>query len=381
MTGFLQTIALDIVSAILLMWVFLYANRMLDKGDRLNRQFLRTSVLIILQVFLEVITIAADGKPGGWVYLLQALVNLILFITAPLLSCCFYIFVIYWVKPEKPLKLLKKQWLWIPLVVNTVLCFATLFNGLYFRITSENRYERGSLFVIPALITYFYLLMSVLLVIRYRRNVRRKHFFPLILFCSCPAIAGIVQIRNYGISIMWSVCACSFIMVFIYIQQRMMQLDPLTGAWTKGSFDNYLEEIAAGGEKGRRFGAIFIDLDNFKHINDTYGHIEGDAALRHAAAIIKKSIRKSDIVARFGGDEFVIIVHNTNKKEMGKILARLSEGFARFNATRTVPYPLKYSAGYGLYNPSKSDIWQFMNYVDHMMYQNKNQKRSHTVTD
>jgi diguanylate cyclase (GGDEF)-like protein len=223
--------------------------------------------------------------------------------------------------------------------------------------------------------------MAVLFIIRYRRSVRRKHFFPLLLFGVCPAIAGIIEIFNSGLYIMWSASACSFLMVFIYIQQRMMQLDPLTGAWTKGSFDNYLEEIAAGGEKSGRFGAIFIDLDNFKHINDTYGHLEGDTALRTAVSIIKSSIRRSDIVARFGGDEFVIIVHNTNQREMEKILIRLSEGFFRFNSGRKGLYPLSYSVGYGVYNPKKGDVWQFMNHVDHMMYQNKNQKRSRTVTD
>jgi diguanylate cyclase (GGDEF)-like protein len=381
MTGFLQMIALDVASAILLMWVFLYANRMLDKNDRLNFQFLITSLLIILQVVLEIVTITANGKPEGWVYPLQVAANLLSFINGPLLSCCFYIFVLYWVTPEKSVNLRKKRWLWIPILLNTVLCFVTLFRGCYFHISEANCCVQGPLYIIPELITYFYLLMSVLVVIRYRKIVRRKQFFPLILFGACPVIAGVVQLLNNGLSILWSACACSFIMVFIYMQQRMMQLDPLTGAWTKGSFDNYLEEIAAGGEKGERFGAIFIDLDNFKHINDTYGHMEGDAALRNAVAIIKKSIRKSDIVARFGGDEFVIIVHNTNQREMEKILARLSEGFARFNAGRVGLYPLRYSAGYGVYNPRKSDVWQFMNHVDHMMYQNKNQKHSRTATN
>lgn len=381
MTGFIQMIALDIVSAVLLTCVSLYANRMLDKSDRLNRQFLSTSLLIILQVVLEIVTVTADGRPGGGVYLLQAAVNLLLFINGPLLSYSFYIFVIYWVTPEKSVNLRKKRWPWIPILSNTVLCFITLSNGLFFRITETNRYERGPLFMIPALITYFYLVMAALFIILYRNSVRRKLFFPLLLFGACPAIAGMVQILNNGLCIMWSASACSFIMVFIYMQQRMMQLDPLTGAWTKGSFDNYLEEIAAGGGKGRRFGAIFIDLDNFKHINDTYGHMEGDAALRNAVTIIKKSIRRSDIVARFGGDEFVIIVHNTNQREMEKILARLSEGFARFNSGRTGLYPLRYSAGYGVFNPRKNDVWQFMNNVDHMMYQNKNQKRSRTATN
>ncbi|MEI8282345.1 MAG: GGDEF domain-containing protein, partial [Armatimonadota bacterium] len=77
-------------------------------------------------------------------------------------------------------------------------------------------------------------------------------------------------------------------------------------------------------------GALFIDLDNFKTINDTLGHEMGDVLLVEVAKRIQRTIRPSDIAARLGGDEFVVILENTHDLDAGEAIARrLSEQFAR----------------------------------------------------
>ncbi len=381
MISLLQRIDLNLVSMILLICVHCFANRLLDKNDKLNRQFLDISLIIIFQLALESVTCILNRRPYQWLIPAAVITNDILFIVGPLLAYCYYCFVYNWVFPGRLAKTSKNLLLLLPLMVNAVFCLITPFTGQIFRVTQDNVYQRGPLVFIPVAVTYFYLLVSFCFIVRHKNSIRKPHFLPLLLFGVFPAIGGAIQMMFYGIILMWSIAALCFVMIFFYIQQRMMQLDPLTGAWTKGSFDIYLEELASRGEKGDRFGAIFIDLDNFKQINDTYGHMEGDAALRNAVLLIKKSIRKSDIVARFGGDEFVITVHNTNRKETEEVLARLAKNFSEFNFAGKSPYPLEYSVGYGVYDPKEGDVWQFINYVDHMMYQNKNRRRHPAARD
>ncbi|MFA5060523.1 MAG: GGDEF domain-containing protein [Candidatus Omnitrophota bacterium] len=101
--------------------------------------------------------------------------------------------------------------------------------------------------------------------------------------------------------------------------------DPLTGFHTKDGLFEYLNsKIVSVYEKAGRLSVIILDIDKFKHINDTYGHPVGDDALRHFSAIINKALRGQHFVARYGGDEFVIVMpDNAECKESLEIAARI----------------------------------------------------------
>lgn len=98
--------------------------------------------------------------------------------------------------------------------------------------------------------------------------------------------------------------------------------DPLTGLFNRRKLDIELDELSQRQTQSRnRFSIIHLDLDRFKQINDTLGHAAGDAMLIHAAKILKQYVHKDDLVARIGGDEFVIVVQNNCERETLKSLA------------------------------------------------------------
>lgn len=117
----------------------------------------------------------------------------------------------------------------------------------------------------------------------------------------------------------------------IDITRRAAITDSLTGAYNRRFFDEMLKkQIALAKRRNEPLGLILADLDHFKNINDTYGHIAGDQALQQIASIMKNSIRSSDILSRYGGEEFVIImpsidISNAIKKAEG--LRRHIESF------------------------------------------------------
>jgi diguanylate cyclase (GGDEF)-like protein len=85
--------------------------------------------------------------------------------------------------------------------------------------------------------------------------------------------------------------------------------DALTGLYNRRYLEEVLDrEVRRAGRAGQSLGLLMIDLDHFKHFNDTYGHDAGDAVLREAAAFLLKNVRAEDFVCRYGGEEFVVIL-------------------------------------------------------------------------
>ena len=106
---------------------------------------------------------------------------------------------------------------------------------------------------------------------------------------------------------------------------RMANFDALTGLFNRSSFMHELQQAVALGKRYRRsFGLLYLDLDGFKHINDTLGHAAGDRVLQQTAERFRAALRTSDCVARLGGDEFCIIVRETGTAdEAAKVADKL----------------------------------------------------------
>ncbi|MET3853697.1 diguanylate cyclase (GGDEF)-like protein [Rhizobium sp. OAE497] len=102
--------------------------------------------------------------------------------------------------------------------------------------------------------------------------------------------------------------------------------DPLTGLANRRKIDIALESLTVDARSQRqKFAILHIDLDRFKEINDTLGHAAGDAMLVHASKVLSKNVRGSDLVARIGGDEFVILAHDVSDVDMAELAGRVIE--------------------------------------------------------
>ena len=126
----------------------------------------------------------------------------------------------------------------------------------------------------------------------------------------------------------------------------------------------------------RRMLVFSADLDNLKRINDTFGHKEGDLALTEAAGIIKETFRESDIVARIGGDEFVILQMEDHRNNSEILTRRLENNFSKRNANSDKTYSLSISTGISYYDPaSLYSIDELLIQADKVLYAEKKLKR------
>jgi diguanylate cyclase (GGDEF)-like protein len=107
---------------------------------------------------------------------------------------------------------------------------------------------------------------------------------------------------------------------------KELHIDSLTKSYNRKALEEYLNKILkAGKDKNLDFFVMVLDLDHFKQINDTYGHLVGDFVLIKFVQIVKKIIRNSDKIYRFGGDEFVILFNRINKKDIDIIANKIVE--------------------------------------------------------
>ncbi|MBT3790635.1 MAG: GGDEF domain-containing protein [Alphaproteobacteria bacterium] len=155
--------------------------------------------------------------------------------------------------------------------------------------------------------------------------------------------------------------------------------DPLTGLVNRRGFDSHLKRILADAHRHGDSGVlVYIDLDDFKPVNDNYGHEAGDAVLKHVAKLLGENIRTSDIVARLGGDEFAVILTHTSAAE-GMFRTRKLQGIL---AASQVKYgsrliPLQASFGAAPYDVESSES-EVLRMADAAMYDEK-RKRSRRI--
>lgn len=143
--------------------------------------------------------------------------------------------------------------------------------------------------------------------------------------------------------------------------------DPLTDLYNRGYFAEEMERI----ERGRRFpvSIMMADLDGLKRVNDTLGHAVGDRLIRQAALIIRHAVRGDDVVARMGGDEFAVILPNTDADTASKVCDRIRKDEASFNLESS-SYLIGISIGVATAEPGAS-LTETLKRADENMYREK----------
>ena len=161
--------------------------------------------------------------------------------------------------------------------------------------------------------------------------------------------------------------------------EEMAMQDSLTGLYNRRFFDKKYAELYDIAERyGRIYSLVIIDIDNFKNINDKYGHAEGDHVLRKTAEVIKTNFRKTDIAARYGGDEFTVLMPETGQEAAQKALDNLRSILSMetaFSENKSVSYSISMSMGAGTYRKGLTKI-QIFELADSIMYKEKHEKQN-----
>jgi diguanylate cyclase (GGDEF)-like protein len=162
------------------------------------------------------------------------------------------------------------------------------------------------------------------------------------------------------------------------ILRDLAMIDALTGLYNRRFAEQRLAaEVARSARKGHPLMVVLLDLNEFKYINDTYGHPAGDVVLQEFAAAISRAVRSGDLAVRMGGDEFLLILPECNPAQLRLVLSRIGPLQVEWEGRR---FPIKYSAGWKEY--TSGDLPEAMlAAADQALYENKRAAKKSPVSD
>jgi diguanylate cyclase (GGDEF)-like protein len=172
---------------------------------------------------------------------------------------------------------------------------------------------------------------------------------------------------------------CSTLMIAqlkkLYEHERhLSRIDPLTRIENRRAFfESAAREQSSSERQGLPLSIAYVDVDGFKQINDRFGHTTGDRILATTAAAIGKALRPTDIVARFGGDEFAILLPATEKEAADRILSRVRDQLDRAMTKRG--WAVTFSIGIVSFSPPLSSVREMLRAADEAMYAIKKSRK------
>ena len=357
---------------VVLMLILLFVSRTRISGRRVEGGLLIFMVLgIMLGCCLEMLAYTVDGRLFPGARLINYIANTCLFTINLLLpfSLMVYVDLGLYDDPGRIRTHYKVQ-----IIVGCVVLAANLLNlfvpVVYF-ISPENVYARRPLSYVYFFVILFYCATAFFLTRRYERENGAKTFFNISLFLVPVLLGAALQFLFYGLSLAWIAAAVGLVGLFMMQQNEQAYLDSLTGTYNR----QYLNHIlSAWISRGRGFAGAMLDLDDFKRINDVFGHTEGDSALTTVADLLKRSRITNEWVFRFAGDEFIILRLTDDPDGLTAYMAEVERRLAAYNVGR--PYQIALSYGVSYFRSGSIDA--FMREMDDKMYAMK--ERHHALT-
>jgi len=343
--------------------------------DRLFK-YLTLSTMYLL--FFESVNWYVNGRSGKWSYYLNLSSNLLILMMnmLPLAIWTLYIMCSF----NKSNKYLIKGFIpmGIIMTINIFFALSSLINKRYFYIDKHNLYHRGDLAIVGIVLYVLLIIYSMFVTLYNWSNINKRNRMSMLLFPLPPVIAFVIQMMFYGTSLLLPAATISILMAYSKCQHQsqFIKTDYLTGLYNRRELDLYLERKLKNLPTKRKLAGIMIDLDDFKFINDQYGHIVGDTALRRATSIIEKCFHKNEFVARYGGDEFIILFEIKNEIELHNRVGYLRNEFELFNKKKEEVFELGASIGASIYSQEDKQSSMFLERLDFLMYEDKKNRKS-----
>jgi diguanylate cyclase (GGDEF)-like protein len=165
------------------------------------------------------------------------------------------------------------------------------------------------------------------------------------------------------------------------VLETSARTDPLTGLFNRKYLEESIEQIVQQSKRTKiSYGILMVDIDYFKMVNDTYGHDVGDEAIRVIANTLIENTRDSDIVIRYGGEEFVVLLYNCDAKYVVNVAQNIKEAFSKrkINAGST-NFSKTISIGASIFPNNAESFWQCIKYADIALYHAKETGRNKVV--
>ena len=362
----------NLISGVVLVILFFSLIRQLNCKNYINKVFFYLIGLNFLLLLLDSIIMILNGKESIVVSILLHTSVGVYFVLPPLFGLLWLYYVDMTIFGNRN-RLIKLSIIpGILFIINFGFVLASYFFDFIFNISKVNIFTRGSHHYIVMVSSFLILMLANYDVIKHRESVRKKEFAPLLLFSVPPVFGTIILIIFKDINLIWNSLVISQLFIYIYIQSRITSTDFLTGLFNRREYETLIRDLSYTKHKSLTVSGIMVDINDFKNINDQYGHRIGDEILVHVSKLLKSTIRSQDYVFRIGGDEFVIVLISDMKNVVNEVMNRIEHMIHEFNKKSPYDFSISLSLGKGIYDEQTYvDLPSFFEHLDLMMYDDK----------
>ncbi|MDO4500118.1 MAG: GGDEF domain-containing protein [Erysipelotrichaceae bacterium] len=350
----------------MLLLTLFFSNRNGVRNDEEAKIINKLILFGLLSCISDPLLCIFDGKPGTFNYLGLFIGNSWLYLSNVLTGYLFARFLA--VHLRYPLSEIRER-IYSLLIKGAVIALIVNFFLPFIFSLENNTYERKFAYWIFIGTAFFYIIDSLVIYYQCRSKAGTLKFFPVAIFVAPIAFGLIIQSMYYGITVIWPSIAVSIAGVVTATKNEIIYTDNLTGLYNRVYLD-FIEKQYYKKNDAVVTG-IMCDINDFKNINDTYGHAVGDEALIEFARILKNNFGEYGSVMRYAGDEFVIIINSKDEELVKSLLQRTYNSLHSFNESRVQTYRLSASFGYAIIDLKETSMSDFMNTIDDKMYEAK----------
>ncbi len=254
----------------------------------------------------------------------------------------------------------------IPMVVVFILVIINFFVPFLFKLDGNNNYIRGWGYYIALDFNLLYIVASLGHFVWSVKKSGGTTLFP-VLAILLPVILGLfIQTFTPYLSVVLACVSIGLAGVIAGLQNETIYRDHLTGIYNRAYIDVLFKRY-----RKKSFVGVMLDLNNFKVINDTYGHKEGDLALINFSNIMHKYVGVEGTCIRYAGDEFIIFFAYEDEKKAEIVLNNINIKLQEYKLENNIPYDITFSYGLSKFDPHNTSFDEFLNNIDSNMYSNK----------
>jgi len=268
----------------------------------------------------------------------------------------------------------KIKFICIPIVINLILSVSSFWTGWIFSISMDNQYTRGPLFAVY--VTTYIFGFILLMISNHHQSLQLQHTeraFLMIIY-AVILIGTTIQVVFPFIYATWHCTTICLVMYYLFQRELQFRYDTVTTLLNRQVFDKKFENL----KHSENAGIILFDLNNFKQINDTYGHVKGDYCLNRVAKIIENSFKGIGYSYRIGGDEFCVLTQNVREATIHQCIKMMLQSLIKARETDSIIPTVSY--GHSIYRKSEQkDILLSFQEADEKMYNCKRNRQNELI--
>jgi len=231
----------------------------------------------------------------------------------------------------------------------------------------------GTNYVIHMVLNFIPVLLTACVLVIFSKTYKVITFIIVPLLLILFMVGLCINFISVSAKPIWPFLTAFLLYTYFIIVQKETRVDNLTGFENRYSFNEFANGLSRR-RAGESWVVLIIDLDRTRDINNTYGHLEGDNAISSLAIVLRNCIRKTDFVARYGGDEFALITKSESDVE--KLIKEIKEELSRYNEKSRKPYKIDIVCGYDVYKTgTHKPVEEFLNQIEEMMHGKKQEHR------